>query len=137
MPELSPDPVSLQSATKPRCASEKQAAACGSDWCGIAMSMAAIIASLQTCPTCGARPCVNPSFCAACRADDQRVHHQRPQIERRPTPRSTIEAIMYCVRERGTSALREPANLELLRTCDDAALAEIDRRLARLEGSST
>ena len=25
MPELSPDPVSLQSATKPRCASEKQA----------------------------------------------------------------------------------------------------------------
>jgi hypothetical protein len=50
----------------------------------------------------------------------------------RPTPKTTIEAIMHSVRERGPSALKEPANRERLARCDDAALAEIDRRLLKL-----
>jgi hypothetical protein len=50
----------------------------------------------------------------------------------RPTPRVTIEVIMYCVRERGAVALKEPANVERLSRCDQAAKAEINRRIARL-----
>ena len=48
----------------------------------------------------------------------------------RPTPRTTIEAILWCVRERGVEALREPANIERLLRCDSAARAEINERIA-------
>jgi hypothetical protein len=47
------------------------------------------------------------------------------------TPQSTIEAIMFCVRERGVEALKEPANRERLSRCDKAAMAEIERRCAK------
>jgi hypothetical protein len=49
----------------------------------------------------------------------------------RRTPQVTIEAILHCVRERGTAALKEPANIERLRRCDPAAIAQIDARLKR------
>jgi hypothetical protein len=49
----------------------------------------------------------------------------------RPTPRTTIEAILWCVRERGVQALREIANIERLLRCDSAAKAEINERIAR------
>jgi hypothetical protein len=39
---------------------------------------------------------------------------------------------MYCVRERGLAALKEPANLERLMRCDEAAKEQIDRRIAKL-----
>jgi hypothetical protein len=51
------------------------------------------------------------------------------------TPRTTIEAIMCCVRQRGSQALHEPANIERLSRCDDAAIAEIDARITKLQGS--
>jgi hypothetical protein len=58
-------------------------------------------------------------------------------VERRrldwATPQTTIEAVMYCVRERGLAALREPANQQRLMTFDDAARAEVNRRIAKLE----
>jgi hypothetical protein len=58
-------------------------------------------------------------------------------VERRrldwATPQTTIEAVMYCVRERGLAALREPANQQRLMTLDDAARAEVNRRIAKLE----
>jgi hypothetical protein len=50
----------------------------------------------------------------------------------RPTPRTTIEAIMYCVREYGIIALKERANLERLSNCDTAAKAEINKRIEAL-----
>lgn len=50
----------------------------------------------------------------------------------RPTPETTIKAILYCVRERGLAALKEPANIERLSRCDAAAREEINRRLAAL-----
>jgi hypothetical protein len=56
-------------------------------------------------------------------------------LAQRPTPQATIEAILYCVRARGPAALKEPANIERLRRCDAAALAQIDARLAKLKGS--
>jgi len=49
-----------------------------------------------------------------------------------PTPQATIEAIMYCVRERGLGALKEPTNIERLVRCDQAAKEQIDRRIAKL-----
>jgi hypothetical protein len=51
----------------------------------------------------------------------------------RPTPQPTIEAIMYCVRVRGTKALHEPANIERLSRCDMAALTRIDARIAKIK----
>lgn len=56
-------------------------------------------------------------------------------VERRwwRTPQTTIEAVMYCVRERGLAALREPANQQRLITFDDAARSEVNRRIAKLE----
>jgi hypothetical protein len=49
-----------------------------------------------------------------------------------PTPRSTIEAIMLGVRERGVAALKEPDNRERLSRCDAAALNQIDKRVRKL-----
>jgi hypothetical protein len=58
-------------------------------------------------------------------------------VERRrldwSTPQTTIEAVMYCVRERGLAALREPANQQRLMTLDDAARVEVNWRIAKLE----
>jgi hypothetical protein len=59
----------------------------------------------------------------------------RQGCERRkppPTPNVIVEAIIHAVRERGLAALNEPANLERLSRCDEAAKAEINRRIGRL-----
>jgi len=53
---------------------------------------------------------------------------------RRPTPQTTIEAILYCVRERGLGALKEPETVERLARCDDAAKKQIDQRIQRMTG---
>lgn len=50
----------------------------------------------------------------------------------RPTPQTLIEALLYCVRERGLAALKEPDNRRRLRDCDRAARDQIDRRIAAL-----
>jgi hypothetical protein len=54
-------------------------------------------------------------------------------LRNRPIPQVTIEAVLYCVRERGLAALQEPANLERLSRCDEAARAQINERIAKLE----
>jgi hypothetical protein len=61
-----------------------------------------------------------------------RAEKRRRQSEKCscPTPRTTVEAILWCVRERGVEALREPANIERLLRCDSAARAEINERIA-------
>jgi hypothetical protein len=48
------------------------------------------------------------------------------------TPRATVETIMVAVRERGLAALKDAANVERLARCDQAARAQINRRIARL-----
>lgn len=62
---------------------------------------------------------------------------QTARIEARPTPQCIIEAILYCVHERGFAALREPANLERLKLCDATALAQIDARVAKLKAGGS
>jgi hypothetical protein len=59
-----------------------------------------------------------------------------PKPGKRTTPRTTIEAIMWCIRERGPQALHEPANIERLSRCDESAISEIDRRIAKLEATN-
>jgi hypothetical protein len=54
-----------------------------------------------------------------------------PVNNRRPTPQTVIEAVMYCVRARGLGALKEP-ELNRLRQCDARAQTEIDRRIDKL-----
>jgi hypothetical protein len=51
---------------------------------------------------------------------------------RSSTPQATVEAIMFAVRERGLAALKDAANVERLVGCDQAARAQINRRIARL-----
>lgn len=43
------------------------------------------------------------------------------------TPQVTVEAILHGVRERGLSALKEPANIKRLARCDAAAKSQIDK----------
>jgi hypothetical protein len=123
---------------------------------GIIAPLAAVTRFLPACDTCGSEPCVNSSFCEQCRRADARLREERrtgpaesiPQDSdhipidalwravnhgrQRATPQTIIEAIMYCVCERGLAALTEPANLERLMRCDEAAKEQIDRRIAKL-----
>jgi hypothetical protein len=41
--------------------------------------------------------------------------------ERHGTSQSTIDAVIYGVKARGVHALKNPANVDRLSTCDDAA----------------
>jgi hypothetical protein len=130
----------------------------GSNWEGILalhLQILACFGLMQACEVCECTPCRSPGFCRACReADERKARREQPSHrpthvppdwvfmsldalwqrfnERRPTPQSTIEAIMYCVRERGVAALKEATNIERLARCDAAARAEINRRIARL-----
>jgi hypothetical protein len=59
--------------------------------------------------------------------------HALNRERHRPTPQTTIEAIMYCFRERGLAALKEPNNQERLSRCDAAARQQINQRIERLK----
>ena len=58
------------------------------------------------------------------------VRNERPPSTQ-PTPQATIEAIMFCVRERGVQALKEPANIVRLSCCDGAAKAQLNARIEK------
>jgi hypothetical protein len=60
--------------------------------------------------------------------------HELNDSRNRPTSRFTINAVVHSVRERGLSALKEPANLERLSRCDAAAKTEINERIEKLGG---
>jgi hypothetical protein len=50
-----------------------------------------------------------------------------------PTPQATVEAIMFAVRTRGLSALKEPATVERLSRCNVNALDQISDRISKLQ----
>jgi hypothetical protein len=120
----------------------------GSDWTGT-MRLRSSVAPIVACDTCGLTPCADPSFCHVCREADRRQARQWParipknwdnmpidalwsvlnDPKHRPTPQTTIEAMIHCVRERGVAALKEPNNIERLRRCDEGARTQIDRRI--------
>jgi hypothetical protein len=68
-------------------------------------------------------------------ADDVSLESARAKLNdarNRPTPKATIDAIMFAVRTRGIAALKEPATAKRLEHCDEAGKAEIERRIANL-----
>jgi hypothetical protein len=56
----------------------------------------------------------------------------QPPAAPRPTPQTTVESVIYSVRERGLKALKEPATHERLTRCDAAARAQINQRIEKL-----
>jgi hypothetical protein len=62
----------------------------------------------------------------------ERAWHEVNDPRDHPTPQVTIEAVMYCVRQRGLVALKEPENIERLSRCDAAAREQINRRVEKL-----
>jgi hypothetical protein len=90
------------------------------------------------CKTCGSSPCHSPSFCAACeRADHQPKRAKAIENSHRPTPPTVIEAIMFCVRERGLKALKEPNVAAWLDDCDAAAKQQLKSRIKQLQKVNT
>jgi hypothetical protein len=87
------------------------------------------------CPTCGADPCINPGFCALCRETDRRRQQQqtpaRPPDTRRAAE-TTVEALMYSLRQRGVRALDETDTRRRLAELSDEQLVEVGARLRRL-----
>jgi len=63
----------------------------------------------------------------------EREAKRKPVSAERRTPQVTIEAIMVAVGERGLAALQEPANIERLSRCDEAARKQINDRIAKLK----
>jgi hypothetical protein len=53
-------------------------------------------------------------------------------LHQRPTPQTVVEAVWYCIRERGLAGLREPANITRLQTFDPAARAQLNERIAKV-----
>jgi len=147
VPELSTDDVPRSREWWARAAE-----ATGTSWRALGELAMQAVANMQPCQTCVSTPCRNPSFCTSCReADRKRERRQQPDLppgwdgmsidvlwnalndpRRRPPPQVTVDAIMVAVRARGVGALKEPETLARLKTCNAAAIAEIDRRLAKL-----
>jgi hypothetical protein len=65
----------------------------------------------------------------------ERAWRELNDPQHRPTPPTTIEAIMLSVRERGVAALNDSDNIARLRRCDAGAKAQIDRRISALKKS--
>jgi hypothetical protein len=61
----------------------------------------------------------------------QRAWEEMNGLHKRPVPQVIVEAIWHCVRERGLAAFNEAANRERLNKCDEAARAELKRRITR------
>jgi hypothetical protein len=63
----------------------------------------------------------------------ERAWRELNDPQHRPTPSTTIEAIMVTVRERGVAALKDSANIERLRGCDAGAKSQINQRISKLK----
>jgi hypothetical protein len=106
----------------------------------------------MTCPTCGAEPCINPSFCRTCREADARHHRRDPNAERRRrlladsisidrayaeinklkgrAANSTVEALAFQLRS-GVGVLKEASVRRRLSELSDEQLVEIGARVQR------
>jgi hypothetical protein len=98
----------------------------------------------QECLTCGQKPCASPSFCKACRVADFKLFRegkQRPQpIDNqfvakpsRPTPRSTVDALIHVLRTEGILAMKQPKNRERWSRCDERARERLRAFVGRLK----
>jgi hypothetical protein len=51
----------------------------GTNWQSLGQVAARLVTHLTPCPTCGATPCVNPSFCETCRCEDEERTSAMPE----------------------------------------------------------
>src|SRR5262249_45547381 len=87
----------------------------GTDWRGILLSVLRTVGAIEPCPVCEREPCPSPSFCELGREADARTSGRREVSRPRPTPLTLVEAIKQSVRDRGITALKEPATPERYR----------------------
>jgi hypothetical protein len=91
---------------------------------------------IVTCLTCGATPCHNPTFCAACRAADRRAaearQRQSPFVEPPRAARSTFDACLFELREYGINQLADPSCRRRLADLSSKQVAELLTVLVRL-----
>jgi hypothetical protein len=87
---------------------------------------------------CGGSPCVNPSFCRACRRADRELTAKRKAEGQRAAineqharaAASTVEALAYQLRA-GPSALREPSAQRRLSEFDERQVRRFCKRLTK------
>jgi hypothetical protein len=115
-----------------------------------------VVAAMTQCPTCGADPCANPSFCKLCRKADERLAAKRTSEDQTAlrarrllddsisldraywefntlkdrAAESTVEALMYSLRSGG--ALEEPGTKRRLFELSDSQVIEVGNRLQKL-----
>jgi hypothetical protein len=111
------------------------------------VALEAQLASLETCPTCGGLPCVNPNFCEACGraglkgaprhhlerlrrllADDVSLERAWHDLRPKGTAASTVEAPMYSLR-RGIDELTKPDTLRRVSELEEGQLQAVCRRV--------
>jgi hypothetical protein len=111
-------------------------------WRGIAITQANMIeivrrAALQfECRTCGRLPCLTPGFCRVCRQADRKVAKAKldPKIDNHHgAAASTIEALLFGLRERGTVALDDPEVWARLAQLSDDQVVDVAERLQRIK----
>jgi hypothetical protein len=106
----------------------EEAARAGTDWFGIICNVLEMKA-VAPCDTCGRQPCATPSFCQRCREADARAKtSQRHRGKSRPTPKPTIEALVFALRS-GVSELTKPDTLRRVSALDPDQLKEVCRRV--------
>jgi len=91
---------------------------------------------IVTCPTCGAAPCDNLTFCAACRAADRRAADARrshsPRVDLPRAAKSTFDGCLFELREHGIKRLANPSCRRRLAELSSKQVAELLNALVRL-----
>jgi hypothetical protein len=126
-------------------------------WRGVAITLSNMIdvarrSAMQfECRICGRAPCQSAGFCRLCRAADRKAATAKPEIEQLRAlmddsvsvdrayatnggaATATIEALLFGLRERGTTTLKEPGLLARLAQLSNDQLIEVAERLQRLK----
>jgi hypothetical protein len=85
------------------------------------------------CPTRGATPCDNPTFCAACSAAHRRADEATGRRFDPPlAARSTFDACLFELREHGIKQLANPSCRRRLAELSSKQVAELLNALVRL-----
>jgi hypothetical protein len=59
-------------------------------------------------------------------------HRRQANSHRRPTPGATLDAVIYCVRQRGLAALKEQENIDRISRLTAAERARLDVRIEKI-----
>jgi hypothetical protein len=101
-------------------------------WREVALSYRETVegAAMFCCNTCGAAPCVNPTFCGLCRAADRKHAAASTALVASRAAQSTVEALAYACRQ-GPKALEREANIRRLGELSKTQLKDVFGRVQR------